>query len=330
MARRLRNPELVTRLIEEIESRPCLWQVNHPYYHNRKKMNAAWQEISEKLDIPVNTIYLKWQTLRRFFTRMLRMENIKDIQEYKGGWPHFKAMWFLYKQIMLGKGADRNEDAFWPSIPDSWEEAMLRSIPDNWDETMPLSIPDNWEEAMARNISNTLEEAMPRNIANSLEEAMTESIPDSWDEAMQRSIPDSSERAMPGNITNGCEETMLRSIPDNWEEVMPRNIASSWEEAMAESIADSGEDVATEGGEVVVKYRPIPMKHDEISFAVQSNLTPANSRRESSDEDFDEMFLSSLTPYFKHLEPVRRLRVRSKIQELLIHELNDQTNSTLN
>lgn len=56
MARRLRNPELVTRLIEEIESRPCLWQVNHPYYHNRKKMNAAWQEISEKLDIPGNVI----------------------------------------------------------------------------------------------------------------------------------------------------------------------------------------------------------------------------------------------------------------------------------
>ncbi|VVC86604.1 unnamed protein product [Leptidea sinapis] len=43
-----------------------------------------------------------------------------------------------------------------------------------------------------------------------------------------------------------------------------------------------------------------------------------------SEEDYDQMFLRSLTPYLRQLEPLRKLVVRNKIQDIILNELGAQ------
>ncbi|CAH0723103.1 unnamed protein product, partial [Brenthis ino] len=45
--------------------------------------------------------------------------------------------------------------------------------------------------------------------------------------------------------------------------------------------------------------------------------------------DYDTMFLQSLTPFFKELEPWRKLVVRNKIQDIILNELAAQKNFEL-
>lgn len=47
------------------------------------------------------------------------------------------------------------------------------------------------------------------------------------------------------------------------------------------------------------------------------------------DEDYDVMFLKSLAPYFKQLDPIRKLVVRSKMQDMLLNEIAAQTSATM-
>ncbi|XP_014362136.2 transcription factor Adf-1 [Papilio machaon] len=201
------NAQTVTRFIERIESRPCLWDVDYEHYNDRHKMIAAWQEISNDMDIPVDTLRLKWKSLRDFFIRMLRMGNIKDVREYKGGWQHFQKMWFLNKAVST------------------------------------------------------------------------------------------------------------------------RNRAYSSEEAASRSFANSDDEATIEEGEVMVKCEPVQMEQEEV-FVSDYDPSPPKKRCSTSD-DFDEMFLKSLTPFFKNLEPVRKLIVRNKIQELLIEEITAQTTGNI-
>ncbi|XP_028157838.1 uncharacterized protein LOC114351007 [Ostrinia furnacalis] len=47
---------------------------------------------------------------------------------------------------------------------------------------------------------------------------------------------------------------------------------------------------------------------------------------EKPDDYYDMLFLESLAPYFKELDPVRKLEMRSKIQEMLEREISIQNN----
>ncbi|XP_072931701.1 uncharacterized protein [Epargyreus clarus] len=64
-------------------------------------------------------------------------------------------------------------------------------------------------------------------------------------------------------------------------------------------------------------------------YDVGENLleqTPLDKRRRINEvymeEDYDVMFLKSLTPYFKSLKPTRKLVIRNKIQEMLLKEIS--------
>ncbi|KAF9416950.1 hypothetical protein HW555_005866 [Spodoptera exigua] len=46
-----------------------------------------------------------------------------------------------------------------------------------------------------------------------------------------------------------------------------------------------------------------------------------------ADEDYDLMFLKSLAPYFRQLDPIRKLVVRSKMQDMLLNEIAAQASA---
>uniref|UniRef100_A0A2A4IZC1 MADF domain-containing protein n=1 Tax=Heliothis virescens TaxID=7102 RepID=A0A2A4IZC1_HELVI len=54
---------------------------------------------------------------------------------------------------------------------------------------------------------------------------------------------------------------------------------------------------------------------------------PAKRPKLSSDEDYDVMFLKSLAPFFRQLDPMRKLVVRSKMQDMLLNEMAAQASA---
>ncbi|XP_026753090.2 uncharacterized protein LOC113513295 [Galleria mellonella] len=86
-------------------------------------------------------------------------------------------------------------------------------------------------------------------------------------------------------------------------------------------------------------------KEDIVSFSsftdtnfvdVQSNgnneeeidvPVPEKRRKTYAEEEYDLMFLKSLAPFFRDLEPVRKLVLRSKIQDLVMNEIAAQNSS---
>ncbi|KAJ2939794.1 hypothetical protein O0L34_g17985 [Tuta absoluta] len=64
--------------------------------------------------------------------------------------------------------------------------------------------------------------------------------------------------------------------------------------------------------------------NDEEYFELVPTPVPNKRKMEATkedEEDYDMMFLKSLTPFLNQLDPMRKLIVRSKIQDILINEL---------
>ncbi|XP_032524091.2 uncharacterized protein LOC116775320 [Danaus plexippus] len=67
-------------------------------------------------------------------------------------------------------------------------------------------------------------------------------------------------------------------------------------------------------------------RHDKRLYAeVELAQDPLEQKRPRLLDDYDTMFLMSLTPYFTQLEPVRKLLLRNKIQELILSEITAQS-----
>ena len=67
--------EDIERLIDLYEARPCLWVIADPTYSKRDVREKALSEIKEELDIEINTIKSKWNSLRAQRGRELAKES---------------------------------------------------------------------------------------------------------------------------------------------------------------------------------------------------------------------------------------------------------------
>ncbi|XP_045771583.1 uncharacterized protein LOC123871707 [Maniola jurtina] len=94
------------------------------------------------------------------------------------------------------------------------------------------------------------------------------------------------------------------------------NTSTESEEFIKEEVNDRDMD-ESDGNNVPFEFA--------VDFQPEQDPLPVK-RRQSSEVDYDLMFLKSLVPYFRELEPVRKLRIRSKIQDIIINEINAQGN----
>lgn len=63
---------------------------------------------------------------------------------------------------------------------------------------------------------------------------------------------------------------------------------------------------------------------DEEESSDEDPIKEKRRKVENDDENYDMMFLKSLAPYFKQLDEMRKLVVRSKMQDMLMNELAAQ------
>ncbi|KAI8436330.1 hypothetical protein MSG28_004367 [Choristoneura fumiferana] len=90
----------------------------------------------------------------------------------------------------------------------------------------------------------------------------------------------------------------------------------------------TGEEKHGTGSEAESEYETKYVPDSNLEVFLQEDPIPEKRYKiEDDDNDYDMMFLKSLTPFLKQLEPTRNLMVRSKIQELLLNELAAQSSA---
>ena len=67
--------EMVDKLIDLYEARPCLWDIADPTYSKRNVKEKALSEIKEQLGMEKTAIKAKWNSLRAQHRRELAKEN---------------------------------------------------------------------------------------------------------------------------------------------------------------------------------------------------------------------------------------------------------------
>lgn len=46
------NRKTMLEIVNEVKKRPCLWDTDDEYYHNRGRVSVAWEEITAALNLP--------------------------------------------------------------------------------------------------------------------------------------------------------------------------------------------------------------------------------------------------------------------------------------
>ncbi|XP_022830856.1 transcription factor Adf-1-like isoform X2 [Spodoptera litura] len=115
--------------------------------------------------------------------------------------------------------------------------------------------------------------------------------------------------------TEDTEQTEDQTNKDNEEENEGNKVATKEELTDDDfDFVDDQENVTAGSHEAEVYFEqgyeedPIPDKMQKLP-----------------EEDYDMMFLKSLAPYFRQLDPIRKLVVRSKMQDMLLNEIAAQS-----
>lgn len=90
------NQELTMKLIEELHSRPLLWDVTAAKYKNRNKKGDALQELAECFKVSISEIDKKFKNLKTQFRR----EHKSLCAKKKSGSSPKKPSWFGYESLL--------------------------------------------------------------------------------------------------------------------------------------------------------------------------------------------------------------------------------------
>ncbi|RZF38639.1 hypothetical protein LSTR_LSTR003445 [Laodelphax striatellus] len=90
-------------LIREVFARQPIWDLRSHAHHNRELVARLWEEISDILKAPTDTIKTKWKHLRDNFRTELKktVRGAGDpIKPYQSQWTYFNDLLFLKEQMM--------------------------------------------------------------------------------------------------------------------------------------------------------------------------------------------------------------------------------------
>jgi hypothetical protein len=93
---RMWTSETTLKLIEDLHSLPCLWDVQSAEYKNRNKKVDAYDTLASKYCVSVMQVEKKIQALKTQFRR----EHRKLVTKRSGSSPK-KAAWFGYEQLLF-------------------------------------------------------------------------------------------------------------------------------------------------------------------------------------------------------------------------------------
>ncbi|XP_055374944.1 putative uncharacterized protein DDB_G0282133 [Condylostylus longicornis] len=84
--------ELNIRLIDLVESEPCIYDKTDVFYSNKDHVKQVWEKISNAMQLSVPVCQKRWRYLRDYFVRQLHMSKTDNKKSY---WALFERMLFL-------------------------------------------------------------------------------------------------------------------------------------------------------------------------------------------------------------------------------------------
>lgn len=102
--------EMTIRFMDLYQSHSILWDPKHGYYKDRVKVFKAWRVISKNMNIPVDELKKKKNSIMATFRGHLRKKKA-SIKSGAGSDEIYTTKWYLYNQIenFLGNVNDDSE-----------------------------------------------------------------------------------------------------------------------------------------------------------------------------------------------------------------------------
>uniref|UniRef100_A0A1A9X3T1 BESS domain-containing protein n=1 Tax=Glossina brevipalpis TaxID=37001 RepID=A0A1A9X3T1_9MUSC len=297
--------ETVKLLIASVSRRPNLW-IRNSNGQKRCDINALWKQVSQEIHLPADICRIKWGHLRDNFRKVFIRNTLSG--EPPTTWRFYNDMRFMEAAVaenVMRQHRLREQSLYWQELHHA--EQKQKSTGNNFFE-----LHDNYE----RNLQNQFGFPDLTAYYESSHEPINKRI---------KTEPTEAETISQRNgsllVTNGFAKTNIYDASD-------RNDHDDDEDD-----DDYDEDAASTED----NYQLMEKQHNNLEKTKNENSkdekTPTiTTKRDMSsntdngtqedilEHDSDRMFLLSLLPYLRKVGDQRKLKVRQKLQNVLIEE----------
>ncbi|XP_017835975.1 uncharacterized protein LOC108595274 [Drosophila busckii] len=310
--------ETVKRLIAAVSRRPVLWlRNNNTSSQKRSDITPIWFEVGKDVNLPADVCRVKWGHLRDNFRKVYIRNNLSN--ETPSSWRFYNDMRFMehavHENIMR---TSRTRVGTKKHTRSSWNENNNHVKYDSMVATEPIcELSDSYDSELQPNfsdISSFFEDRScppqakrvklePNGTLNSLNEE--ELNDDDFDE--DAASENEEKRSHAG--TPDPSVFTIEVLDDDEEMEQPLSKRKS---------NKSNHNFFNGSLKTEADLKPSP----ELPFKYMSMEAATNTESNGDcQEDADRMFLLSLMPFLQRLDERRKLRVRQKLQNVLIEEL---------
>ncbi|XP_068146679.1 uncharacterized protein Coop [Drosophila tropicalis] len=311
--------ETVKRLIASVSRRPILWLRNNGSGQKRSDITPIWFEVGQDVNLPADICRIKWGHLRDNFRKVYIRNNLSN--ETPSSWRFYNDMRFMehavHENIMR---QTRSSSKKYP--PNNWSENNNITRGAKYDAmlaTEPIcELSDSYDSEMHQpsfsDISCFFENRENENQYQPEDQENNSKRIKLEEEEEQDDDDDFDEDAASENTTPDAGVFTIEVLDDDEEMAMPLSKIKSNNSGSSSDTETKPATIASRPPSTSVVTSDLPFKY--ISMDAATNTEP------QEDNDADRMFLLSLMPFLQKLQDERRkLRVRQKLQNVLIEEL---------
>ncbi|XP_016958807.1 uncharacterized protein LOC108030431 [Drosophila biarmipes] len=323
--------ETVKRLIAAVSRRPMLWLRNNANGQKRSDITPVWFEVGQDVNLPADICRIKWGHLRDNFRKVYIRNNLSN--ETPSSWRFYNDMRFMepavHENIMRQTRTGSKKHP-----PGHWTENNNVLGPDKYD-SMPIvatepicelshSYDSELHQPSFSDISSFFEDRdcqPPDSKRFKLEphqreddEVVAEEDDDDFDEdaASENLEEDRGHRTEAAN--SGVFTIEVLDDDEEMEQAVTNKAKANHNSSQSSSLKSEPEAKVFSTSQS--PSSDLPFKFISTDAATNTDPTGGDLQDEA-----DRMFLLSLMPFLQRLDNRRRLRVRQKLQNVLIEEL---------
>ncbi|XP_033154634.1 uncharacterized protein LOC117137347 [Drosophila mauritiana] len=318
--------ETVKRLIAAVSRRPMLWLRNNANGQKRSDITPVWFEVGQDVNLPADICRIKWGHLRDNFRKVYIRNNLSN--ETPSSWRFYNDMRFMepavHENIMRQTRSSSKKHP-----PGHWTENNNVLGPDKYD-SMPIvatepicelshSYDSELHQPSFSDISSFFEDRdcqPPENKRFKSEPSQREEDEEDDDDFDEDAASENLEEERANRADASSSGVFTIEVLDDDDE-------------MEQAVAKTKVNTTSHGGCILKSEQEakvfsnsqspsadMPFKY--ISTDAATNTDPSGGDLQ---DEADRMFLLSLMPFLQRLDSRRRLRVRQKLQNVLIEEL---------
>ncbi|XP_002027189.2 uncharacterized protein LOC6602058 [Drosophila persimilis] len=319
--------ETVKRLIAAVSRRPMLWLRNNVSGQKRSDITPIWFEVGQDVNLPADICRIKWGHLRDNFRKVYIRNNLSN--ETPSTWRFYNDMRFMehavHENIMR---QTRSSCKKYP--PGHWTENN-NILDEKYDgpavATEPIcELSDSYDSELHQpsfsDISSFFEDrdCVPAEPPDRKRIKLEPSPPeeeddDDFDE--DAASENEEERTKRSETINTPDPSLftIEVLDDDEEEL---ELSSSNVKCTTNDTSNNSQKTEPD---VKPSLSQSPTSNLPFKYISMDAATNTESSLAELQDDADRMFLLSLMPFLQKLDERRKLRVRQKLQNVLIEEL---------